>query len=99
VFLFLVGMLEEFIGGCARFEAGRHVVVALVAQVANQFRCQCFVEQANHHIAVGGVGFGDCTVLHMLARTFAQGLLVAQLYVAHQALLELCGLCSAVEAR
>jgi len=87
MFLLLIGMFEELIGRQAGFEAGSHVVVALVAQVAHQLRGQRIVEQLNHGFAVGRIALGYRAILDVLARALAQGLFVTQLNVTHQGFL------------
>ncbi len=47
--------------------------MTLVAQHADQFGGQRFVEQADDFLPVGAIAFGHCAVLHVLPRTFAQG--------------------------
>ncbi len=95
VFLLLIGVLEELGGGDAGFQPGRHVVVTLVAQVADQLGGQRLVQQVDHHLAVGGIALGDRAVLDVLTGPLAQALLVAQLYVTHRHLLVCAPPCSA----
>ncbi|MOA52588.1 hypothetical protein D3C78_1759100 [compost metagenome] len=70
---FLGGVFEKLFGGHMGFHTIGHEVVALVAQHADQFGGQCFVEQADNFLPIGAVAFGHCTVLHVLPCPFAQG--------------------------
>jgi hypothetical protein len=71
---FLDGVFEEFVSGDIGFQAVGHEVVALVAQHADQFGRQRFIEQTQHFFAVGAVAFGHCAVFDMLPSALAQGL-------------------------
>ena len=89
VFAFLLGVFEKLIGGGAGLQTAGHEVVTFVAQNADQFSGQRFVEQAQHLFTVGAVAFSYGAVLDVLARTFAQGLDIRQMQVvAHFSLLE-----------
>ncbi len=99
MFQFLVGVLQELIGGDAGFQAAGHEVVALVAQHADQFGGQRLIEQTQDLFAVGAVAFGHRAVFHILACPFAKGAYVRQMHVSHFNLLRLIRFCATLSGR
>lgn len=73
VFRFLVGVLEEFLGGDMGFNTVGHEIVTFVAQHADQLSGQRFVEQAQDFLAIGIVAFGHGAVFDVLAGALTQG--------------------------
>jgi len=69
------------------FEAVGHEIVAFVAQDADQFGGQRFVEQAQHFVEVGAVAFGHRAILDVLAGPCAKGRYIRQMHVTHLVLL------------
>src|SRR2546423_4111035 len=66
-------------------DAAGHKVMSLVAQHANDFCCQRFVQKLDHRFAIGFVAFGDRAILDMFARAFAQSLNVSQKwFISHE---------------
>src|SRR5438046_5472006 len=70
--LLFIGVLEEFLGDGLSMNAGGHIVMTLVAQDADGFSRQDFVEYADYGFPVGCIAAGDCALLHVLAGAAAE---------------------------
>jgi hypothetical protein len=66
--LLLRGMFEKLFGDSLRMDALSHIVVALVAQDADDLRRQRLIQYSQNDFAVAFVTAGDCPVLNMLTR-------------------------------
>jgi hypothetical protein len=81
----LVRVLEELRRYRGRVNAGRHEVVALVAQDAHDLGRERAVEKLDHGLAVRGVARGDGALLDVQARARAERFDIDDLrsYLAH----------------
>ena len=78
VLVFLLRVLTELGARRFRMPALRHVVVALVAQHADELGRERFVQELDHGAAIGAVIRGDRAALDLLARTLPNRLHVGQ---------------------
>ena len=62
-------MFEELVGHCLGVNSGSHVVMALVAEHADDFRSQSFIEHPDDGVAIGLVAVGHCATFDMLPCT------------------------------
>src|SRR5262245_11816036 len=69
--LFLVVVLQELLGHALGINARCHEIVSLVAQYANDFRCQSFVEKLYNDGAIGLVARSYGAFFEVLASTFS----------------------------
>jgi hypothetical protein len=66
VLLFLARVLQKFLSYSLSMDAGGHVVMALVAQDANDLCSERLVQDSDHSLAVCLVGISNCAVLDVL---------------------------------
>jgi hypothetical protein len=70
--LLLVRVLEELLGHRLGVDARGHVVVALVAEHADELGGERLVEQAQDGLAIAAIGLGDGALLDVAARAAAE---------------------------
>ena len=78
VALLFVGVLQKLLGHCLGVNATGHEVMALVAQDADNFGGQRFVEHAQRGLQIGLVALRDRAFFNVLAGAAANFLDVAQ---------------------
>src|SRR6266571_7290422 len=71
-------MLQKFRGDTVSIDSRGHKVMASIAQDADDFCSESFVEDFDHSLAVGAVAFGDRASFNVLARALAQRFDVSQ---------------------
>ncbi len=71
--LFFVGVLEEFLGDRLGVDAARHEIVVSIAEHADDFGGEDFIEHGDDALAVSEVGPGDGALGHMLSGAFSDG--------------------------
>ncbi len=76
--LFLLGVFQELLGRHFGADALGAIVVALVAQGADNLGGQGLVENLYHIIPIGLVALGDSPLLNVLPGAFAQGFNIGQ---------------------
>src|SRR5581483_1810173 len=69
VLLLFLGMLQELVLDCLGVNSRGHIVVAFIAQGADDLSGERLVQQLHHGFAIALVTFSDRTVLDMLSST------------------------------
>ena len=72
VCLLFIRVLQELGRNTFCMDPGSHEIVPPVAQHANNFSRQRFVQDFDHGLSVGAVTFGNCALLDVLSRALAE---------------------------